>query len=90
MTLEEMQHKLLSLVDDIMKLKKELEDTKSVAEFQQKCNIERGFRVKELEEELKVYKKALELACWDTMCNCLHDDYYNDLLQKARAQNNDT
>ena len=37
-------------------------------------------------KELEVYKKALELACWDTMCNCLHDDYYNDLLQKAREQ----
>lgn len=37
-------------------------------------------------QELVVYKKALKLACWDTMCNCLHDDYYNDLLQKAREQ----
>lgn len=38
-------------------------------------------------KELEVYKKALELACWDTKCNCLHDDYYNDLLKKAREQN---
>lgn len=49
----------------------------------------KGFEdgAREALRELKVYKKALEIACWDTMCNCLHDDYYNDLLQKAREQN---
>lgn len=43
-------------------------------------------------KELEVYKKALELACWDL--DNYTDTYYvtlmNEYLQKAREQNNDT
>lgn len=81
---------LKTLRVELEKNSKGLEDAKSVAEFQQKSNIERSFRIKELEEELKVYKKVFEMACGglEKMCyktrhcdmiNCpMYDDCVND------------
>lgn len=79
---------LKSLRVELEKNSKEMADIKGVAEFQQKCNMERGFRIKELEEELKVYKKALEFVC-KKIDTPNYKEYAEWCLQKAREQNNE-
>lgn len=45
---------------ELDRVKTELNEARHIAEYQQNCNMERGFKIKELEEENKTLRVELE------------------------------